>query len=112
MLNRSKSDALTARLSAMTKLWYASPHERVVLVTSVLSGLGSAASGEPAASFWRYLFTLTLIAVLPFPEGSRLMPRRGLMSCHARFFCAGNVRSRVGARIAGPACCSGKLLAK
>src|SRR5258705_2542610 len=100
------------RLQSGTKLRFASAHERVVLVTSVLSGLGSAASGEPAASFCRYLFRLTFTAVFPFPVGSTLRPRRGLRSCHAVFVCAGNVMSRAGARTAGPACCSGKLLAK
>src|SRR5205085_9653638 len=92
------------RLQSGMKLRLASFHERVVLVTSVLSGLGSAASGEPAASFCRYRLRLIFSAVFPSPLGSKLKPRRGLRSCHAVLLCAGNVMLRAGASAAGPAC--------
>src|SRR5687768_14715308 len=58
------------RLQSGAKLRLASAQDRVVAVTSVLSGLGSTASGEPAASFCRYRFRLTLIAVFPLPKTS------------------------------------------
>ena len=57
---------------------------RVVWLTMVLTGLGSAVR-PPIPRPSRYLFRLTLSAVLPLPNRSYAAPLFGVRSCHAAF---------------------------
>src|SRR5712692_1231860 len=92
------------------KLRFPSVHARVVWVTVLAAGLAAAAIWSDAR-LCRYLLTLTFSAVLPLPNKSYTAPTCGVRSLRLRFFCAGNVRFRVGVNAVGPRCDSAKLFA-
>src|SRR6185436_6853428 len=77
-----------------TKSRFASFHDRVVLVTrrapGAISWVTATRSPDPSATCFRYLLKLALSAVLPSPNRSYAMPKRGDTSCHRRPLLSGN----------------------
>src|SRR5215510_15802252 len=93
-----------------------SVHPRVALLIRRLIGFGSddrpfsPNANVPYPS--KYLFSVTLMAVLPLPNTSHVAPSFGVMSFQLMFSIVGNVTLRFGVKSVGPSVCSGKLFLK
>src|SRR3954469_8480098 len=90
-----------SRSQSGTKLALRSVQLRVTEFTTLTVGTAAVIGAVCADSPSRYLFRLTLTAVLPLPNTSRTSDSRGDQSFHPRMSWPANTRLRRGAKNAG-----------